>query len=49
KLDAAWRAHLATGKPFEIEHRLRRADGEYRWFLFRRVPRPSNLAMDRVD
>jgi PAS domain S-box-containing protein len=38
KLDAAWRAHLATGKPFEIEHRLRRADGEYRWFFFRRVP-----------
>jgi PAS domain S-box-containing protein len=38
KLDEAWRAHLATGKPFEIEHRLRRADGEYRWFFFRRVP-----------
>jgi PAS domain S-box-containing protein len=38
KLDAAWRAHLATGKPFDIEHRLRRADGEYRWFFFRRVP-----------
>jgi PAS domain S-box-containing protein len=38
KLDAAWRAHLATGKPFEIEHRLRRADGEYRWLFFRRVP-----------
>ena len=38
KLDAAWRNHLATGKPFEMEHRLRRADGEYRWFFFRRVP-----------
>jgi PAS domain S-box-containing protein len=38
KLDAAWRAHVATGEPFDIEHRLRRADGEYRWFFFRRVP-----------
>ena len=29
---------MATGEPFDIEHRLRRADGEYRWFFFRRVP-----------
>ena len=33
-----WRAALAGGKPFENEARVRRADGEYRWFLFRRVP-----------
>jgi PAS domain S-box-containing protein len=33
-----WRAALATGEPFEKEARLRRADGEYRWFVFRLVP-----------
>ena len=38
RLEAAWRAHLPTEQAFEIEQRLRRADGEYRWFLFRRVP-----------
>jgi PAS domain S-box-containing protein len=34
-----WRAALAAEKPFEREVRLRRADGEYRWFLMRAVPR----------
>ncbi len=34
-----WPAALAAGKPFETEVRLRRADGEYRWFLLRAVPR----------
>ncbi len=33
-----WRRHLASGKPGEVEARLRRFDGEYRWFLFRVVP-----------
>ncbi|HEX6649399.1 MAG TPA: sigma 54-interacting transcriptional regulator [Pyrinomonadaceae bacterium] len=28
-----------NGRPFEVEARLRRADGEYRWFLFRASPR----------
>jgi PAS domain S-box-containing protein len=32
-----WRAALATGEPFEAEARVRRADGEYRWLLHRKV------------
>ena len=27
-----------SGKPFEVEGRLRRSDGEFRWFLFRGNP-----------
>jgi PAS domain S-box-containing protein len=34
-----WRAAFATGEPFQKEVRLRRADGEYCWFLLRAVPR----------
>jgi PAS domain S-box-containing protein len=33
-----WRSVLASGKPGEIEGRLRRFDGVYRWFLFRATP-----------
>jgi len=33
-----WRAAFAAGKSFEFEAHLRRADGEYRWFLFRGEP-----------
>src|SRR6266404_818691 len=33
-----WRAAFAAGKPFEFEARLRRADGEYHWFLLRGAP-----------
>jgi PAS domain S-box-containing protein len=33
-----WRAAFAAGKPFEFEARLRRADGEYLWFLLRGAP-----------
>jgi formate hydrogenlyase transcriptional activator len=35
---AMWRACLATGEVFEAEARVRRADGEYRWFLHRKLP-----------
>src|SRR5580704_3146464 len=38
RLKEEWRAALAAGKPFEKEARLRRADGQYRWFLIRAVP-----------
>ena len=33
-----WKLCMATGKPFEYEARLQRADGEYRWNLVRSVP-----------
>jgi hypothetical protein len=33
-----WRKLVAEGKPREIESRLRRFDGEYRWFLSRCCP-----------
>jgi PAS domain S-box-containing protein len=33
-----WRTILESGEPGEIEVRLRRFDGVYRWFLFRATP-----------
>src|SRR6266404_4011007 len=33
-----WRRDLAAGQPGEVEGRLRRFDGVYRWFLFRAEP-----------
>jgi PAS domain S-box-containing protein len=38
RITDTWLAHLAAGQPGEIEGRLRRFDGEYRWFLFRFEP-----------
>lgn len=37
-LTVSWRLILASREPGEIETRLRRCDGEYRWFLFRVNP-----------
>jgi formate hydrogenlyase transcriptional activator len=33
-----WLGFLASGQPGEVEGRLRRFDGTYRWFLFRAEP-----------
>src|SRR5437660_4219324 len=38
RAEEEWRAAFAAGQPFEKEARMRRADGEYRWFLHRAVP-----------
>jgi PAS domain S-box-containing protein len=38
RLTATWQTILASGRIGEAEARLRRHDGEYRWFLFRVNP-----------
>ena len=35
---AAWRNSVEHGTPYEVEHRLRGADGVYRWFQARGLP-----------
>ena len=35
---AQWEAALQVGKTYEVEFRLRRADGQYRWHIARAVP-----------
>jgi len=38
ELEKKWRADLSSGQAGSVEGRLRRFDGEYRWFLFRYEP-----------
>jgi formate hydrogenlyase transcriptional activator len=38
RVTEAWRVILASGSGGEVEFRLRRFDGEYRWFFFRVEP-----------
>jgi PAS domain S-box-containing protein len=39
---AAWAKSLGDGSPYEVEFRLRRADGAYRWYLARAMPVHDN-------
>jgi PAS domain S-box-containing protein len=41
-LQSQWQEALAQGAPGELEARVRRFDGEYRWFLFRYTPLRDN-------
>ena len=38
RVEMAWANSLASGEPADIEHRLRRHDGLYRWFVSRANP-----------
>ena len=33
-----WQRGIKTGRDYEIEHRMQRADGSFRWFLTRALP-----------
>ena len=35
----AWRQSVETGRPYDVEHRLRAAGGAYRWMRTRAAPR----------
>jgi formate hydrogenlyase transcriptional activator len=35
---ATFTSSIETGQPYDIEHRIRRADGAYRWFQVRALP-----------
>ncbi len=38
RTEARWRQALSTGEPYDIEYRIRRADGSYHWMLGRALP-----------
>jgi len=38
KAETQWRATVAAGRQSDLEHRVRRADGTYRWIRTRAVP-----------
>ncbi|WBS05270.1 PAS domain-containing protein [Pseudoduganella sp. SL102] len=45
-LEETWRTSLATGRRFEIEHRLRHHSGQFRWVLNRAVPSTDAIGPD---
>ena len=41
KMQIAWMHSIKTGEPYDIEHRIRLADGVFRWMRSRAFPRRS--------
>ena len=39
RIDAAWAQAVAGGTPYDVEHRMRAPDGDYRWARSRAFPR----------
>lgn len=39
RVEAAWLHSVRTGQPLDMEHRLRTAEGSYRWMRLRALPR----------
>ncbi len=39
RMAAAWTKALKTGEPYDVEHRIRTASGEFRWMRSRAFPR----------
>ncbi|RYU78461.1 PAS domain-containing protein [Hymenobacter persicinus] len=39
RVQRAWAESVANGNVYQVEYRLRRADGQYRWVLVRALPR----------
>jgi len=44
RFEDTWRAATTEGEPFELEFRVRRRDGAYRWFLAKVTPIDANGA-----
>ncbi len=38
RAEQLWKQATDTGEPYEVEYRIRRSDGQYRWFLGRAEP-----------
>jgi PAS domain S-box-containing protein len=45
RLAERWRETVAAGGPFELQYRLRRADGTYRWHLARALPSADEIGV----